>query len=68
MDDDALQIYHDPTAHRDDLRSVIDSQEREIGALRAIEAAARSLIAQKGRHHTQTAYERLVDALKTPNV
>ena len=35
MDDDALQIYHDPKAHRDDLRAVIDSQEIEIARLRA---------------------------------
>ena len=34
MDDDALQIYHDPKAHRDDLRAVIDSQEIEIARLR----------------------------------
>ena len=34
MDEDALQIYHDPKAHRDDLRAVIDSQEIEIARLR----------------------------------
>ena len=33
MDEDALQIYHDPKAHRDDLRAVIDSQEIEIARL-----------------------------------
>jgi hypothetical protein len=35
MDEDALQIYHDPKAHRDDLRAVIDSQEIEIARLLA---------------------------------
>ena len=34
MDEDALQIYHDPKAHRDDLRAVIDSQEIEIARQR----------------------------------
>ena len=40
MDEDALQIYHDPKAHRDDLRAVIDSQEIEIARLRAALARA----------------------------
>ena len=35
MDDDALQIYHDPKAATWELRAVIDSQEIEIARLRA---------------------------------
>jgi len=35
----------------------------EIDRLRAVEAAARNLVAQKGRHHTQVAYERLAALL-----
>jgi hypothetical protein len=31
----------------------------EIERRRAIEAAAKSLVVQKGRHHTQQAYEQL---------
>lgn len=39
----------------------------EIDRLRKIEAAARNLVAQKGRHHTEQAYQRLA-ALLVPNV
>lgn len=39
----------------------------ELERLRDIEAAARNLIAQKGRHNTEIAYRRLVN-LVTPNV
>jgi hypothetical protein len=38
----------------------------EIERLREIEAAARNLVVQKGRHHTQQAYERLA-GLVLPN-
>lgn len=38
----------------------------EILRLRKIEAAARNLVAQKGRHHTEQAYQRLA-ALVVPN-
>ena len=31
----------------------------EIERLRKIESAARNLVAQKGRHHTEQAYEQL---------
>ncbi len=36
----------------------------EIERLREIESAAKNLVAQKGRHNTQIAYERLVEVLK----
>lgn len=39
----------------------------ELKRLRNIEAAAKNLVAQKGRHNTQIAYERLVIALSPPN-
>jgi hypothetical protein len=42
------------------------AHESEVARLRAIEAAARNLVAQKGRHHTELAYQRLVEVL-TPN-
>lgn len=38
----------------------------EVERLRVVEAAARNLVLQKGRHHTETAYRKLVEAL-TPN-
>ena len=38
-----------------------------VERLREIEAAARNLVAQKGRHHTEQAYARLA-ALMVPNV
>ena len=38
----------------------------EIARLRKIEAAAKNLVAQKGRHHTEQAYQRLA-ALVVPN-
>lgn len=38
----------------------------EISRLREIEAAARNLIARKGRHHTEQAYA-LLAALLVPN-
>lgn len=38
---------------------------KEMGA---VVVAAKNLIAQKGRHNTQIAYERLEASLKTPNV
>lgn len=44
----------------------IEDDGREIERLRKIEAAAKNLVAQKGRHHTQQAYERLA-ALLVPN-
>lgn len=37
-----------------------------IAALRKIEAAARNLIAVKGRHHTEQAYQRLAAVLADP--
>lgn len=40
----------------------------EFERLREIELAAKNLIAQKGRHNTETAYKRLSDLLVTPNV
>lgn len=39
----------------------------DLARLKEIEKAARNLIAQKGRHNTETAYKRLA-ALLTPNV
>ena len=41
--------------------------DEEIARLRKIEHAAKTLVAQKGRHNTEIAYKRLVDAL-THNV
>lgn len=41
----------------------IEDDEREIERLRLIEAAARNLVAQKGRHNAEIAYNRLVDAM-----
>ncbi|MFZ4538945.1 hypothetical protein [Propionivibrio sp.] len=38
--------------------------QEEIDALRVVVIAAENLIAQKGRHNTQIAYKRLVEALK----
>ena len=38
----------------------------EIARLRKIEAAAKNLVQQKGRHHTEQAYQRLA-ALVVPN-
>ncbi len=52
----AAKIARDMVAH-----------ETEVARLRAIEAAARNLVAQKGRYHTEVAYKRLVEVL-TPNV
>ncbi len=40
--------------------------DEEIARLRDIEAAARNLVAQKGRHNTEQAYQRLA-ALLMPN-
>lgn len=37
----------------------------EVERLRRIELAARNLVAQRGRHNTEIAYSRLVDALKS---
>lgn len=39
----------------------------EMKRLRKIEAAAMNLVAQKGRHHTEQAYQRLAE-LVAPNV
>lgn len=36
----------------------------EIERLRKIESAARNLVAQKGRHHTEQAYEQLAALIK----
>lgn len=41
--------------------------QNELARLRNIEAAAKNLVAQKGRHNTQVAYERLVAVLAPPN-
>jgi hypothetical protein len=38
---------------------------KEVNRLRRIEKAARNLVAQKGRHNTETAYHRLEEALMT---
>jgi alanine-alpha-ketoisovalerate/valine-pyruvate aminotransferase len=35
----------------------------EVRRQRGIEAAAKNLVAQKGRHNTEIAYKRLVDAM-----
>lgn len=40
--------------------------DEELARLQEIEAAARNLVAQKGRHHTEQAYQRLA-ALLVPN-
>lgn len=42
----------------------IEADKRELERLRRIESAARNLIAQRGRHNTEIAYGRLVEALK----
>ena len=42
----------------------IDAAIEEITRLRKIEKAARNLTAVKGRHNSQIAYTRLIEALK----
>ena len=42
----------------------IDAACDELVRLRGIEAAARNLVAVKGRHHTAAAYAYLVEALR----
>ena len=44
----------------------IEDDEREIDRLQKIEAAAKNLVAQTDRHHTEQAYQRLA-ALVVPN-
>lgn len=43
--------------------NLIEQQAAEIAMLREIQKAAQNLVDQNGRHHTQIAYERLVEAL-----
>ena len=43
---------------------IVYDQQVEIARLRKIEAAARNLLAVKGRHHTEQAYKRLDEVLK----
>ena len=42
-----------------------DEAAAEIERLQKIESAARNLVAQKGRHNTEIAYKKLVEALAT---
>lgn len=49
------------------LRNRVNALRVENDRLKEIEIAARNLVAQKGRHNTQIAYERLEALLKTPN-
>lgn len=42
----------------------IDAAIGEILRLREVEAAARNLVAVKGRHHSAIAYQRLAEVLK----
>lgn len=41
--------------------------EKELERLEKVSAAAQNLIDQKGRHHTEIAYQRLAAALKEPS-
>ena len=54
-DDDRL--YHEADV-------LMSEAADEIPRLRKIEAAAKNLIAQKGRHHTEQAYKLLEESLK----
>lgn len=40
-----------------------DAQSEQLGEALVVVAAAKNLVAQKGRHNTEIAYKRLVDAL-----
>ena len=61
---DALKVGGGETAHN----AVVQADSRGLMRERAeaIEAAAKNLIAQKGRHNTEVAYKRLVEAVNAP--
>ena len=44
--------------------AALSAAERELDRLRTIEAAARNLAKVKGRHNSEIAYNRLMEALK----
>ena len=64
-----LRAASDPKSSRDVLDFgghwvLEDEAADEIERLQKIEAAAKNLVAVKGRHHSEQAYAKLVEALK----
>ena len=53
------RIGYDATVER-----MIDEATNELERLHKIEAAAKNLTAQKGRHNTEQAYRKLEEAMK----
>ena len=47
-----------------EIGEAIDAAVEMIGRLEQIESAAQNLVKMKGRHNTEIAYQRLVDALE----
>ena len=47
------------------LRNEYNALKKEVEGMRGVVFSAKNLIAQKGRHNTQIAYERLEDVLRS---
>jgi chromosome segregation ATPase len=50
-----------------DLRAELTASQQRIAELEQIEAAAKNLADVKGRHHTEKAYNKLMDSLQAKN-